>query len=436
MPDHIHIFISSHPKYSPMDIVKKLKGVSAKLIFQKYPQFKQKEFWGSHLWSEGYYVGTAGVVTTEAIRKYIDAFLPRRSQQSSGSSRRRAGSAGRVLSVTSPRRAQVGQARWVPVHDPRSIPSLHDGSQTAYFGSSEDMQEVPEGTVRLAFTSPPYWDLKDYQHPGQIGQEPYEAYLARMNRVWDECYRVTASNGLLFINVGNRRVKKEFYPLGMDIYRKMRELGSKWRLLENFIWYVPNALPQPNHYIERLFDNKYENVLCFAKNYDYDYVFNKIRVKQKWQGVDPRQAKLNPKGRCISNVIRIPAYRPPPIKKMNYHVAAFPDELVQVFIHAFSNRADIVLDPFLGSGTVLKVAKAMGRNGIGYEVNPDFRAVIEARLHEPWEPVPFEKVDLIHSVIPDARTHIAIVGRRRPPQNGNGDTAEPARLDAWTKATP
>lgn len=73
MPDHIHLFISAHPKHSPMEIVKQLKGVSARIIFLKNPKFKQKEFWGGHLWSGGYYVGTAGIVTAEAIKKYIQA---------------------------------------------------------------------------------------------------------------------------------------------------------------------------------------------------------------------------------------------------------------------------------------------------------------------------------------------------------------------------
>lgn len=73
LQDHIHIFISTHPKNSPTEIVKKLKGISARLLFKKYPEFKKKEYWGKHLWSEGYYVGTAGVVTSEAIQKYIQA---------------------------------------------------------------------------------------------------------------------------------------------------------------------------------------------------------------------------------------------------------------------------------------------------------------------------------------------------------------------------
>ena len=73
MPDHVHLFISAHPKFSPTNIVKKLKGISARLIFKKYPEFQKKEYWGKNLWSQSYYVGTAGVVTKEAIKKYIQA---------------------------------------------------------------------------------------------------------------------------------------------------------------------------------------------------------------------------------------------------------------------------------------------------------------------------------------------------------------------------
>jgi len=72
-PDHIHSFISAHPRNSPTDVVKKLKGISAKIVFENHPDFRREEYWGRHLWSAGYYVGTAGVVTAEAIEKYICA---------------------------------------------------------------------------------------------------------------------------------------------------------------------------------------------------------------------------------------------------------------------------------------------------------------------------------------------------------------------------
>ena len=70
MPDHIHIFITTHPQYSPTAIVKVLKGVTGLRLFKKYPELK-KEYWGGHIWSPSYYIGTAGTVSAETIKMYI-----------------------------------------------------------------------------------------------------------------------------------------------------------------------------------------------------------------------------------------------------------------------------------------------------------------------------------------------------------------------------
>lgn len=71
MPDHIHLFISAHPNIAPTEIVKILKSVSANEIFKAFPKLKKNKFWGSGLWNKGYYVGTAGAVSSEIIVRYI-----------------------------------------------------------------------------------------------------------------------------------------------------------------------------------------------------------------------------------------------------------------------------------------------------------------------------------------------------------------------------
>ncbi|WP_195925916.1 IS200/IS605 family transposase [Sarcina ventriculi] len=71
MPDHIHLFISASPTIAPTQIVKILKSVSANEIFKAFPNLKKTKFWGSGLWSKGYYIGTAGAVSSEIIKKYI-----------------------------------------------------------------------------------------------------------------------------------------------------------------------------------------------------------------------------------------------------------------------------------------------------------------------------------------------------------------------------
>lgn len=277
--------------------------------------------------------------------------------------------------------------------------------QTILFKTSEAMDELEKGQVSFVITSPPYWNLKNYNHPNQIGQESYDRYIERMNTVWEECFRVTKDNGLLAININSRRHEKIFYPIAMDIYSNI----PKWKLIDVFIWYVPNALPQPAYYIDKLFDNKFEFVLLFAKNYNYDYTFHKIRVFQKYVNIDPRSEKYHPEGRCIGNIIRIPAYRPPNIKQRSYHVAAFPEELVYVFLSAYTNPKEYVLDPFLGSGTTLKVCRVTNRKGIGYEIDTTLKETINRRILEPWTPPSFEELDIINSSFAKPKSK-----RRRP----------------------
>ena len=133
--------------------------------------------------------------------------------------------------------------------------------QHVYFQSSEQMNQISDNTVNLTFTSPPYWLVKDYHHEKQIGRETYQNYLKRLNAVWDECFRVTKDNGLLIINVGTKRHLGRYYPLAMDIYKNIKD----WKLLDRHVWVIPNALPQPNHYMNKLVDNKHEDILIWVK---------------------------------------------------------------------------------------------------------------------------------------------------------------------------
>jgi len=268
------------------------------------------------------------------------------------------------------------------------------GSQTVYFGNSEHMDAVPANTVNLIVTSPPYWNLKKYgQKSAQIGSSNYEIYLERLNRVWAECYRVAREGAIFVLNVNSRRSKGMFYPIAFDIYNRMRP----WTLWDVLIWYIPNALPQPNHYMERLFDNKFEYLLIFLKGEPHQYKFHKPRVPQKYLYADPREHKKNKNGRCLGNILRIPAYRPPNVKQLGYHEAAFPEELVAIMVETFTDEGDTVLDPFLGSGTTLKVCRVMNRVGIGYEINDDYKELITGRINEPWAVPDWRQIDLIHS---------------------------------------
>ena len=150
-------------------------------------------------------------------------------------------------------------------------------------------------------------------------------------------------------------------------------------------------------YIYVLFDNKYEFLLVFTKDGSSDYEFHKPRVPQKYATADPRSHKINAEGRCIGNIVRVPAYRPPNIKQLGYHVAAYPEELVALMIHTYTSPGDTVLDPFVGSGTTLKVASGMGRTGIGIELNKEFEELIRIRVQERFEIPDWKSLDILHS---------------------------------------
>jgi DNA modification methylase len=150
--------------------------------------------------------------------------------------------------------------------------------------------------------------------------------------------------------------------------------------------------------MERLLDNKFESCLIFIKGDADKYKFNKPRVPQKYLNADPREGNKNPRGRCIGNIIRIPAYRPPNVKQLSYHVAAFPEELVAFFLQCYTNKNDVVLDPFLGSGTTLKVARVMGRKGFGYELNKNYGHLIGSKIKELWEVPDWRNLDILHSM--------------------------------------
>lgn len=262
-----------------------------------------------------------------------------------------------------------------------------------YVGDARHMTAVTDGSVPFFMTSPPYWNLKNYGTPGEIGQSEYEHYLDELNEVWSECYRAASEHAVLVINVNSRRVSKRFYPIAFDIAARMRG----WRLWDQVIWYVPNALPQPNHYMERLLDNKFESCLVFTKDGSTDYKFHKPRVPQKYMTADPREHKRNGRGRCLGNIVRIPAYRPPNVKKLGYHVAAYPEELVAFFLECYTDQGDTVLDPFVGSGTTMKIASIMGRGGIGYELNAEYAELIRRRVNEDWTVPDWRDLDIIHS---------------------------------------
>ncbi len=244
-----------------------------------------------------------------------------------------------------------------------------------YIKTSETMKELSDNSIQTIITSPPYWELRDYEHPDQIGyNSTYSEYLSRLNRVWKECYRVLKNFGSLWINI-NKRVKRgNMILFPYDFYVNIEKIGFK--LIDIIIWHKPITV---SAYGSKNLGDRYEFILLFSKSSDYkfnlnfnldkpDYIhLNNKTLPNVWQMF----RKIGSIGKEVAVMIK---------NKKIHHTAIYPIELVRRIILLTTDKGDFILDPFSGSGTTLVVANKLSRNWIGYETNSNYVEIIKFRL--------------------------------------------------------
>lgn len=248
------------------------------------------------------------------------------------------------------------------------------------FGDSRDMTEIQDKSVHLVVTSPPYWQLKDYGSDSQIGfNQSYEDYINNLNLVWQECHRVLHDGCRLCINIGDQFARSVYYgrykviPIRTEIIKFCETIGFDY--MGAVIWQkvsttnttggasIMGSFPYPRNGILKL---DYEFILIFKKH-----------------GTPPKatpQQKENSKLTIEEWNSYFSGHWNFPGAKQEEHLAMFPEELPKRLIKMFSFENDVVLDPFLGSGTTSLVAQKLNRNSIGYEINPDFSEIINRKV--------------------------------------------------------
>ncbi|EAH5217708.1 site-specific DNA-methyltransferase [Campylobacter upsaliensis] len=269
---------------------------------------------------------------------------------------------------------------------------------TIFYKSSQNMCEVGECSVDLIITSPPYFNIKDYakngyqdlihshSKKGDLGAiSEYKIYIQELLKVWRECERVLKSNGKLCINVPlmpmfkrdlNTHYNRHIFDLQSDIQHSILESTSLF-LLDLYIWNRTNttkklmfgSYPYPRNFYAQ---NTSEFITIYVKD---GKPTNNIPQELK------EQSKLNQKEwvQFTKQIWDIPI----PNKAdsaFGKHAAIMPEAIPYRLIKLYSFIGDIVLDPFAGSGTTLKIAKELGRNFIGYEIYPHYKSVIEEKL--------------------------------------------------------
>ena len=298
----------------------------------------------------------------------------------------------------------------------------------------EVLKTFPDECVDCVVTSPPYWFLRDYGVEGQIGLEKTpEEYVEKLVVVFREVRRVLKKQGTLWLNMGdsyncykantggtnyagyrNQPTIQSGYGLQCKTLKNKDLVGIPWRiafalqadgwwLRQDIIWVKPN--PMPESVTDRC-TKAHEYVFLLTKNAKYYYDVDAVRrpLKPKTytafgtsyrpQGNDglgkvksdnwgsslkTKKPRLNKDGSIAGANLQdvwIIASEPFP----EAHFATFPKALVEPCIKAGCPESGVVLDPFMGSGTVGLVAKSLGRNYIGIELNPEYVEMAERRI--------------------------------------------------------
>lgn len=247
---------------------------------------------------------------------------------------------------------------------------------TLYHGDCmEFLRTVPDASIQLIITSPPYNIGKEYETVLDI-----ETYKAQQCQVIEECIRVLKSSGSICWEVGNYVNNGEIIPLDVLLYDYFKGNGLKLR--NRIVWHFEHGLHCKNR-----FSGRYETINWFTKSDDYVFNLDAVRVPQKYPGKKhfkgPNRGEYsgNPKGKNPSDVWDIPNVKANHVEKTE-HPCQFPVALVQRLVLSLTHEDDIVFDPFMGVGTTAVAALLNGRRTAGTEILEDYYEIALERVRK------------------------------------------------------
>lgn len=259
----------------------------------------------------------------------------------------------------------------------------------------ELLDTLPESSIDLVVTSPPYADIKSYgKNVNEVSVFHVDNYVDWIMPIFNKVFRVLKPSGSFIFNIDDKCHKKQRHPYIFDmISRVSRE--SDIMMYDYYIWHKKAAIPSGgkkrlNHMTEFIFHfvkNKNEvkwNMDGVREEYAQTSI-NRCKTDIKTYITDengiktgvPKTNKLNEKGKVPSNVFR---FNNNQVERGNKHPAPFNREIPLWFIKALTDEGDIVLDPFMGSGTTAIASIELNRRWIGFELNPEYINIAKDRL--------------------------------------------------------
>jgi len=255
--------------------------------------------------------------------------------------------------------------------------------------SRNELKQLADNSVDLIFTSPPYADRRTHTYGGVKPEE----YVAWFLPIAEQLLRVLKPTGTFVLNIKEKAENGERSTYVLELILALRKQGWLWT--EEFVWHKKNCYPGkwPNR-----FRDAWERLLQFNKAKKFNMYQEAVKVpigdwaKDRLRNLsETDQTRDNAKngsgfGKNVSNWLERDTVYPTNVLHLatecsnKNHSAAFPDALPEWFIRLFTQEKDVVLDPFAGSGTTLRVAKRLHRHAIGIEIVPEYVEMIKAEL--------------------------------------------------------
>lgn len=272
-------------------------------------------------------------------------------------------------------KASVSPQREIPLPSLKIRNSFRpDNEVTLYLGNCLDlMATIPDESVDLVVTSPPYNIGKEYEKKLDL-----KIYVEQQEKVIKECIRILKSSGSICWQVGNYVDRGEIIPLDVLLYPIFKQEGLKLR--NRVIWRFEHGL-----HCTRRFSGRYETIIWFTKKEKYFFNLDSVRVPQKYpgkkyfKGPKAGQYSCNPLGKNPGDVWEIPNVKHNHIEK-TIHPCQFPVELVERLVLAMTPEKGLVLDPFMGVGTSAVAAITNNRRAAGAEIEPEYHDIAKQRV--------------------------------------------------------
>ncbi len=241
-----------------------------------------------------------------------------------------------------------------------------------------EMNEIDDFSIHLIVTSPPYYNAP-FDYEGLFIN--YEQYLGVLNHFAKESFRVLCEGRIIALNIDDMLVNGKKYPIVADATKIFQDAGFRYR--DRIIWKKPDGYlriskrsgvilqnPYPMYYYP---DNLLESILIFQKGkFDYRSISKEIRDLSK---IDKKEFQENNWHKTLWEMTNVL-----PGSTLEKNIAAFPEQLPYRIIKLYSYVGETVLDPFLGSGTTMKMARLLKRNSVGIEIIRDLEKIIRKKI--------------------------------------------------------